>query len=672
MPTVRCPRCGASHELGALPRPGESLRVSCGVCGTGIRVKGKAGAPSTSLTGVFPSISDAPPPLPEEPEAPRWRVRKADGTVVDFPNLRVFQRWVLDGVVSLDDALSRNGRAWRLLREIPELVGLFERVEATRAQERGTSEPAPARPTLASASVAPPPLPDEPPELPGEAQDAGQDPSAWDADPANQTLADVSFQELAAHLGGSALALEDVRQPAGEPEASTEIRTEEPVEDPASSQVDEPAPLSPVDSWQAGDTGGEPAPAWGDGQTASSVEPSSPGPAQADSWEAPQAGGQSLSAWGLPESTLWGAASPLDGLGGFADDGPPPSGAPSRIELDKLRLELDELNNNTVQMRGPSASEVQAYGQSVALGASAPEGARQEPAETIEPLSDEPAPQSRQWLFFALGVSLTALRAFGGWWVFGRSSPPSPTGATAGDGTGAGEKAPTLTLGTGEAVVVRVEAHHPRDHLELGESRGRADLEISAHSAAALQVGGTAIAPTPAAAGDAQVKSAASEKIAHGAPRAAPAEPRPTVPRPEKPQEAPAKPEAAPPEPMPEVAAPSAADAYDAVLAEAAQAESAGQLGEAIRLLDKASVMNPRSVEPIAKLAWLYLKKGDSSNRSSSSRRHDAAIRVTATPTSASPRPWRPQADETKPSKSTGNTCSFVPPARRPTPSRTR
>lgn len=87
--------------------------------------------------------------------------------MLQFPNLKLFQKWVGDGVIELEDEISRNGNRWRAIGTIPELVGLFEEILATR-QLHDLAGALAISPT-AEVAPTPPPLPDpEPPELPPE------------------------------------------------------------------------------------------------------------------------------------------------------------------------------------------------------------------------------------------------------------------------------------------------------------------------------------------------------------------------------------------------------------------------------------------------------------------------------------------------------------------------
>ena len=153
----------AVQALAIVPEPGALQRVTCGQCDAAFAVRGpKRKQPEAALRARGASVASPGRPLIAHPAAParaagaRWQVRKSDGTTLQFPSLRLFQKWVADGVVSLDDQISRNGNEWRPITLIPELVGLFEQVRK--------AQPQPALPpgfTVAGDQVAAPPaLPD--------------------------------------------------------------------------------------------------------------------------------------------------------------------------------------------------------------------------------------------------------------------------------------------------------------------------------------------------------------------------------------------------------------------------------------------------------------------------------------------------------------------------------
>jgi Flp pilus assembly protein TadD len=73
-------------------------------------------------------------------EPSNWRARKRDGTILEFPDLACFHQWVSDGIITIDDQISRFGNPWRRIAEVPELVGLCEMTGAP--QPVATAEPA--------------------------------------------------------------------------------------------------------------------------------------------------------------------------------------------------------------------------------------------------------------------------------------------------------------------------------------------------------------------------------------------------------------------------------------------------------------------------------------------------------------------------------------------------
>ena len=239
------------NALGAAPGPGQIVQATCPACRGLFKVSGP------------PLPAAAPPPLPGPAGAPanagaaRWQVRKADGTTLTFPSLSVFQRFVFDGIISLDDEISRNGHTWRAITQIPELVGLFE--VATARREQAIPPPLAAAPPpgpfeqAMDHSSGPPDLPVQPtPEMPpGETESfvaprapATSSPTApWSpADipnngPASRTPADL-FDEHG-----------DPDPPFDNPEAivavATSLFTGESAEEEQPEQADEPEPRVP-------------------------------------------------------------------------------------------------------------------------------------------------------------------------------------------------------------------------------------------------------------------------------------------------------------------------------------------------------------------------------------------------------------------------------------------
>ena len=137
---VRCPRCGTRQALAERPAPGEVRRAACVECGAVFGVRGKAAE-----------------------KAPLWAARSpGGGPAIPFDGLAALHQGIANGAVALEDDISRNGNPWRPIRDVPELVALFE---------------------LADDALAIPPLPPSAGDTDGQATqaDAGADEAfAWD------------------------------------------------------------------------------------------------------------------------------------------------------------------------------------------------------------------------------------------------------------------------------------------------------------------------------------------------------------------------------------------------------------------------------------------------------------------------------------------------------------
>lgn len=116
-----CPRCHERQTVPASLLSSGEARVRCGGCGAWFQVRVRSAA--------------VPPPPPSD-AAPsgRWSIRRRDETILQFPSIRALYDYVVQGVVTIDDEISRGGKRWRPLRDVPELHGLFDRVEVLPAQ----------------------------------------------------------------------------------------------------------------------------------------------------------------------------------------------------------------------------------------------------------------------------------------------------------------------------------------------------------------------------------------------------------------------------------------------------------------------------------------------------------------------------------------------------------
>lgn len=151
-----CPKCHERQTVAASLLASGEARVRCTACGTWFEVR---------VRGAVAS----PPPVPGEgAPAGRWYIRRRDETVIQFPTIRALYDYVVQGVVTIDDEISRGGRRWRPIRDVPELHGLFDAAEAAavRVEAVPAAHLAPGSPpaVVAAQQVAVAAAPDDEPE----------------------------------------------------------------------------------------------------------------------------------------------------------------------------------------------------------------------------------------------------------------------------------------------------------------------------------------------------------------------------------------------------------------------------------------------------------------------------------------------------------------------------
>jgi predicted Zn finger-like uncharacterized protein len=161
---VRCEKCQTEYELDeARLKPG-GVTVKCTNCGHMFRVRKRA------TTNVGPAIAPDPqrprtPSIPKTPpperglfddeardEAPttverQWLIRLENGEQKSCRELATLQQWIISGIVTRESLISRTGKTWKRLGDIPDLGQYFtiaDEARASRERARPTSRPAPA------------------------------------------------------------------------------------------------------------------------------------------------------------------------------------------------------------------------------------------------------------------------------------------------------------------------------------------------------------------------------------------------------------------------------------------------------------------------------------------------------------------------------------------------
>lgn len=179
---VRCEKCQTEYELDeARLKPG-GVTVKCTNCGHMFKIRKRSptqpGAPIAPPRSASPS---APPPRPTErpterrstpeprtappavPEPSRtlagsgpvgegdrnWIIRLENGETRTCRELNALQQWIIAGEVSRESMISRSGKTWKRLGDIPDLASFFIVAEEAR-QSRSSRE---------SGSITPPRMP---------------------------------------------------------------------------------------------------------------------------------------------------------------------------------------------------------------------------------------------------------------------------------------------------------------------------------------------------------------------------------------------------------------------------------------------------------------------------------------------------------------------------------
>jgi len=109
--TISCPRCNFRQNLPAETIVDGPISQTCPSCGLLFRV-------GHSLSDSFPSD-----PTFETDDG--WYVRKDGEEVLYFPNLEILRRWSQEGHVSASDEISKKGKSWRPIYELPEFASMM-------------------------------------------------------------------------------------------------------------------------------------------------------------------------------------------------------------------------------------------------------------------------------------------------------------------------------------------------------------------------------------------------------------------------------------------------------------------------------------------------------------------------------------------------------------------
>ncbi|MBC7792898.1 MAG: zinc-ribbon domain-containing protein, partial [Clostridia bacterium] len=111
---VRCPVCSTEYELDDARVPESGLQVKCSKCGHVFR--------ASKAVSATPQIGGG--------QIAEWMIRRVGGETVRFRELTTLQRWIVERKVSRTDEISKTGKKWEKLGNIPELAIFFDVVEA--------------------------------------------------------------------------------------------------------------------------------------------------------------------------------------------------------------------------------------------------------------------------------------------------------------------------------------------------------------------------------------------------------------------------------------------------------------------------------------------------------------------------------------------------------------
>jgi predicted Zn finger-like uncharacterized protein len=135
---VRCERCQTEYEIEDAQLGDLGIEVQCGDCGHLFKVKRQPASPAP--VGGPPASGDAAGGGP-------WQLVTSLGQTLDVHDPTLLERWIIEGRVSREDRLTRDGQSWQPLGSLAELAPYFEIVDnAQRA--RGVQGQTPAAPLI--------------------------------------------------------------------------------------------------------------------------------------------------------------------------------------------------------------------------------------------------------------------------------------------------------------------------------------------------------------------------------------------------------------------------------------------------------------------------------------------------------------------------------------------
>lgn len=143
---VRCPSCGTDYELDDARVPDTGLPVKCSKCGhvfRAVRPAPGSGEPARVVTGIHSAATE-------------WMIRRTSGEMVRFRELTTLQRWIVERKVSRNDEISKTGKKWEKLGNIPELAIFFQVIESQPPGTAAADAPTDALPSVPATDDGPP------------------------------------------------------------------------------------------------------------------------------------------------------------------------------------------------------------------------------------------------------------------------------------------------------------------------------------------------------------------------------------------------------------------------------------------------------------------------------------------------------------------------------------
>ena len=182
---VRCEKCGTEYELDEARLKPTGVTVKCTNCGHMFKIRRR------------PTTNVSTPPVAGTAERV-WMIRLENGESKTCRELGTLQQWIVAGLVTRDSMISRSGKTWKKLGEIPELASFFAAAAGVEISRAAASQSIPLELT---AVPAPAPTGKADPKVPNNATMMGLGVSAVPS-------ADASYPDTTpTNVGASAAAL---------------------------------------------------------------------------------------------------------------------------------------------------------------------------------------------------------------------------------------------------------------------------------------------------------------------------------------------------------------------------------------------------------------------------------------------------------------------------------